>query len=184
MRKIVKQLQHDHHHFHQFIEVMREQINALEVGQASDYPWLIDGMQFLKRYLDTVHQPLEDIFHEKLLQRSGRAYHLLKPLLVEDRLKFENRCERFTDILNGAMNGYIVSRETSAAYGKQAIEYLQRQIAFEEKAVIPFAGHLFKQDDWLSLSGSIREWQEKNTIENALKDECGNIMGRVGVSMH
>lgn len=179
MYPIVDKLRNDHQDFVQLIDVISAQVHCLKTGRTADPQWLIDGMDLTRRRLDIIHGPFENLFQDRLLRRSGRAHRLLEPLLHEDHRRFMENCDRFTDSLYGALQGRVISRETTAAYGETAIGNLHRQIAFEERAVFPYAHRLFTPDDWAALNEVSRDQHEQPLIVNALQSEYRHLLERL-----
>jgi hemerythrin-like domain-containing protein len=173
------QLRQDHRHFRTLIDRIDGRVRDLEAGRTSDCQWLLDGIDLVRQQLDLLHGPVEALFEERLLQRSGRAHRLLEPLLHEDHRQFNEHCDRFADSLYGALNGRVVARDRSAGYGRAAIGHLYRQIAFEERAVFPYAGRLFTPDDWMALEEDARNRQDQPLVENGVRNDCRNLLWRL-----
>lgn len=183
MSDIIRELRHEHNHFQQIIALMNARFNQFRSHTTSDCEWLLDATLLIKRYHNTVHQPVEDLFLEKLLTHTGKAYGLLKPFLRGDRLFFVDNSGAFIDALNSAINGIVVSRDTLITLGETAIEDLNRQINFEERAIFPLGKQLLSDEDWLEIGRKIENVHNIN-LENQLIHECESLRRRAGRLLH
>lgn len=183
MTDIIHELRHEHVHLQQLIALMNARFNQFRNHITSDCEWLLDATLLIKRYHKAVHQPVEDLFLEKLLTHTGKAYGLLKPYLHGDRLIFIDHSSEFIDSLNGAINGVVVSRETLITLGETAVKDLNRQITFEERAIFPLGKQLLSHDDWLEIGREIGSLHDIN-LEKRLNHECESLRRRAGQLLH
>lgn len=184
MTDIIHELRYEHEHLQQIIALMNARFNQFRNHITSDCEWLLDATLLIKRYHKAVHQPVEDLFLEKLLTHTGsKAYGLLKPYLHGDRLIFIDHSSAFIDTLNNAINGVVVSRETLITLGETAVKDLNRQIAFEERAIFPLGKQLLSNDDWLEIGQEIENLHDTN-LENRLTHECVSLRKRAGQLLH
>lgn len=182
MADIIRELRHEHRNFQQLIGLMHFRFDQFRNQITSDCEWLLDAAVLIKRYHNAVHQPVEDLFLERLLAETGRARDLLKPFLHADHLIFTDHSGVFIDALKSAINGTVVSRDALVTLGERAMRDLNRQIALEERAVFPFA-RLLNRNDWREIAREIETVRNTN-LENQLRQEYVSLRKRAGFSVH
>lgn len=183
MVDIINALRLEHENCRHLIGFMRARFNQLRNRTTSDCEWLLDAALLIKRYHNAVHQPVEDLFLEKLLARTGRARGLLKPLLHGDRRVFAAHNEAFIDALGSAISGDVIARDTLVALGEKTISDLDRQIVFEEHAIFPFGRQLLSGEDWLDIGGQIGKLHDV-PLERRLLHEYASLKERAALFMH
>jgi hemerythrin-like domain-containing protein len=143
----VKAWHEEHAYFNRLLDVLQEQVDTLQAGQAPSFDLLLDIVTYLRDYSDQVHHPREDEAFKRLARRSPELRPTLARLQQEHRVVAESG-DRLRELLEEVAAGEVMPRTTIEAAAATYIVYYRNHIASEEKEILPVAGRELTEADW------------------------------------
>lgn len=156
MSEIMRQLKTDHANVARMLDLLDQQLAAVQSGTSADFELMHDIMEYMTHYPDRVHHPMEDLVFQRLQRHDEAAGAILERLAKEHRALAE-KGSAFLDVLSHVVDGAMVKREELAAQGRDYVEFLRGHMAFEDEEAFPIAEGKLEHEDWQSVATTIAE---------------------------
>jgi len=138
MSDVIDRLRADHTNMGSLLDILGRELDVVERAGNADFEVMRDVMQYLVRYSDTVHHPMEDLVYARLVDRSpGVRRDLASIPEHHDRIVHESRT--LLDTLAMIADGGMTLRADILAAGRRYVDDLRRHIEMEERHLFPLA---------------------------------------------
>ncbi len=144
----------EHVNFAQLLDLLEGQFDRFHKGKAPDYELMLDIMFYMTHYPDVLHHPREDL----AFARIRKADADLRPVvdqLTEQHARLKAAGDALALALDDIVNGSITSREHVELPGRSYIADFRSHMKCEETTVLPLAGKLLHDRDWVEIDAAI-----------------------------
>ncbi len=150
MSDLLDKLLGDHERQHRLLERLRSLGTAHPT--ASGRAVMLNIMQYMRRYPDLNHHPIEDRLFARIGARDGSLAAAAERLTVEHRA-----LERLGERLLGQLRALPVHEESLPGEIARYAELLQAHHDLEETEVFPAARRLLGDEDWAGIAREVEE---------------------------
>src|SRR6185295_15767731 len=141
-------LWHDEHvYFSRLLGLLSRQLDVFECGQRSNYPLMLDILNYLRGYSDRFHHPREEVAFVRLAHHCPDLAPVLANLRQEHRV-IANAGEKLLELLTAIVDDGMVPRAEVEAAAATYLVYYRAHIAAEEGAVLARAEDNLTPEDW------------------------------------
>ncbi len=138
----------DHAHISTLLSVLAGKVQRLKAGQEVNLSVVRDVVDYLQRYADQCHHPMEDILYQYYLDKVGDTKEGdLHQLAVEHR-KLREATDQLFDTLNMILNDAVVPRERLIADIDEFVVLQRTHLEQEEIRVLPLLERTLGEQDW------------------------------------
>ena len=127
--------------------MLRKQVGVFHTGERPNYELMLDIVSYLRDYSDLSHHPREDVAFRHLATHCPDLSPVLARLNQEHRI-IARAGETLRDLLQGIVDGAIVSREALEVAAATYLVYYGNHIAKEEEDVLSRAAQSLTNSDW------------------------------------
>ena len=158
MNKIILQLNEDHHRFSELLNVLNEQMMAINSDAEFDCRLTIGILDYVMHYPNVFHHPLEERIFERLkpadeiqptIERVQRQHPELAAQTEQCRVFF----------LRWQREGELSDRVEASELGKAYIDAQRQHMALEERELFPLTAQMLTDEDW----GYVYEFAEASS---------------------
>ncbi len=150
MFEVMRQLHEDHERVARLLDLMDEQISAIQAAARADFELMLDAMHYILHYADEFHHPREDAMFERLKMSGADIEKTLVDLLREHKALAE-KGDRFHRILETVVDGSLVPREQIGELGLDYVDFLRSHMHKEETEAFPVAERELTHGDWEAI---------------------------------
>ena len=143
---ILGQLNTDHEHVTQLLEILETQLDHVLNAESTDFDLLRDVMHYMTHYPDRVHHPLENLVIEKLIERDPSIREAAIPIVREHR-ELAEKSEVFLEMVSRVADGEMVLREEIEARGREYVAFLRTHMQKEDDDIFPLAEKVLTEED-------------------------------------
>jgi len=148
MPRVISVLQRDHQNVMALLQLLDPLASKLAPGTPADFFPILDIMNYLTRYSDLFHHPMEELIFKKLIERDDNAGPLVDTLTTEHKILGEKGGQLLNSVRN-VVNGFEPHEGGLLAPECQDyVSFLRRHMSREETEVFPLASKLLDNDDW------------------------------------
>jgi len=144
----------EHADYSRLLDVLEEQVVTCHAGRDPDYSLMRDVVSYLRDFPDRFHHPREDVAFARLVKRNPGLQIPINRLLQEHRV-IAAAGEELLKLLNEAVDGVPIARETLEAAADVFLVYYRHHLAKEERDILPLAAKLLTPDDWRIVAGAV-----------------------------
>ena len=150
MPRVISMLQKDHRNVVVLLQLLDPLAGKLGSGTPADFVPILDIMNYMTRYSDLFHHPMEELVFRKLVERDDGAAHLTATLSAEHKMLGEKGGQLLQSVRN-VVNGFEPHVGGLAPECRDYVSALRRHMSTEESEVFPLASRLLSDDDWGSI---------------------------------
>ena len=137
----------EHMYFARLLELVRNEMDQLAVGETPNYPLMLDIIGYLRDYSDQVHHPREDAVFQRLAKLCPERELPIRRLQQEHRI-IATAGETLRDLLEAAASDGMVSRAEIEVAAATYLVYYGNHIETEEEDILPLAQAKLTEADW------------------------------------
>jgi hemerythrin-like domain-containing protein len=138
MHNVIERLCSDHQHMGTLLDVLERELDIVERAGNADFAIMRDTMQYLTRYSDKVHHPMEDLVYARLADRSPKARMDLAPV-PEQHERIAREGSSLLDAVSMVADGGMTLRARILRAGRRYVADLRKHIEMEEAHLFPLA---------------------------------------------
>ncbi len=147
MPRVITALQKNHQNVMVLLQLLDPLASRLAPGTAADFVPILDIMNYMTRYSDLFHHPMEELIFKKLIERDDSAGPLVATLIAEHKILGEKGGQLLHSVRN-VVNGFEPYEGGLAPEREDYVTSLRRHMSREETEVFPLASKLLSDDDW------------------------------------
>lgn len=155
MHDVIDRLRADHHNMCTLLDILERELDIVEQAGNADFAIMRDVMQYLTRYSDKVHHPMEDLVYARLADRSPKARTDLASV-PEQHARIERDGVSLLKTVSMIADGGMTLRAAILRAGRRYAADLRKHIEMEERHLFPLVS---------------------NTLDEADLDEVARILG-------
>ena len=147
MPRVISVLQTDHQNVMVLLQLLDPVTSTLAPGTPADFVPVLDVMNYLTRYSDLFHHPMEERVFKKLVERDDSAGPLVATLTHEHTILGEKGAQLLHGVRN-VVNGFEPHEGGLAPRCRDYVSRLRRHMSREETDLFPLASTLLSDKDW------------------------------------
>ena len=147
---MMKALRAEHRHMATVMQLLADQLKAIEEGQLVDTHVVYEIMDYMVSWPDRYHHPREDLIYGRVAELDGKAADEVDTLQRDhDQMAVRGRAmlEDIARWREGEIPGSAVVKS-----GRQYIDHSYEHMNLEEKLVFPHIESVLSLQDWRDLS--------------------------------
>ncbi|MBS0335667.1 MAG: hemerythrin domain-containing protein [Proteobacteria bacterium] len=144
----------EHHYFNRLLGLLQKQLDVFHGGERPNYELMLDIVSYLRDYSDASHHPREDVAFMHLEKHCPDLALVLARLNQEHRV-IAHAGETLRDLLQGIVDGAIVSRAEVEVAAATYLVYYGNHIAKEEEDVLGRAGESLTASEWEDVKNAV-----------------------------
>ncbi len=160
----------DHKHFSTLLTLLDKKADRLEEGDAINLNFLRDVVDYLQRYADHSHHPMEDILYQYYLDKTGNSQGAVHRL-AEEHGFLREATDQLMDTLNMILNDAVVPRDRLIADIKAFVSMQRHHLAQEEEHVLPKLERELDEKDWRVVNAKVADTLINDPLFNSDKDD-------------
>lgn len=152
MAKILDVLHHDHDRLAKLLRGLEKQIEIFEGGDDPDYELITNTLDYISRYPDRFHHPMEDLIHRRLKQR------LPDGAVLDLKTEHEELAALTRSVSNAiaeVLQDTAGPRSWVATVTRNFITTYRHHIGIEERVFLPLAERTLTAEDWRQLDAEV-----------------------------
>ncbi|QIZ77530.1 hemerythrin domain-containing protein [Ferrimonas lipolytica] len=140
----------DHRHITSLLNLLADKIDRLEQGGAVQMTMLHDAVDYLHRYADHCHHPLEDILYQYYLDKTEQSEGDVHRLAQEHH-NLADATNAILDTLRMILNDQVVPRERLIKDLQLFLTMQRDHLSYEDNVLLPKVAAALDEDDWSKL---------------------------------
>jgi hemerythrin-like domain-containing protein len=166
---VMDRLHADHANMASLLDILDRELDIVEKAGNADFEIMRDVMEYLTRYSDRVHHPMEDLVYARLADRSTKARAELAEVPEQhERIAAESRS--LLETVSMIADGGMTLRTDILAAGRRYVADLRRHMEMEERYLFPMAERTLDQED-LSEVARILDEQKDPVFGDVVEDD-------------
>ncbi len=141
----------EHSSFASLLRLLEKKLFAFHSQDRPDYEGMLDIIQYLRHFPDRYHHAREDVAFACMARRDPSLAPLVARL-HDDHRRIAQAGDGLRALLETALEGSIVSRETIESDAQDYVIQYRQHIASEEINLIPHAVSLMTESDWAEVA--------------------------------
>ncbi|MBW3140785.1 hemerythrin domain-containing protein [Ferrimonas balearica] len=141
----------DHAHISTLLSVLSAKAQRLKQGQEVNLSVIRDVVDYLQRYADQSHHPMEDILYQYYLDKVGDTQQGEVHQLAIEHRKLREATDQLFDTLNMILNDAVVPRERLIADIEDFVRLQRTHLEQEEVRVLPLLERTLTDHDWQQI---------------------------------
>ncbi|MBY5993445.1 hemerythrin domain-containing protein [Ferrimonas balearica] len=138
----------DHAHISTLLSVLSGKVQRLKDGQEVNLTLVRDVVDYLQRYADHSHHPMEDILYQYYLDKVGDTSQGEVHKLAQEHHKLQQATDQLFDTLTMILNDAVVPRERLIADIEAFVVMQRTHLEQEELRVLPLLERSLDEKDW------------------------------------
>jgi hemerythrin-like domain-containing protein len=159
MHNVIDRLRADHQHMGTLLDVLERELDTVERAGNADFAIMRDAMQYLTRYSDKVHHPMEDLLYARLADRSPKARTDLAPV-PEQHERIAREGSSLLDAVSMVADGGMTLRTRILRAGRRYVADLRKHIEMEEAHLFPLAQSTLDRADLAEVERILDEQKD------------------------
>lgn len=154
MARIVAKLQKDHQNVTVLLRLLDPAMEDSRPATPADFHPLVDILNYLTRYSDLFHHPVEELLFRRLAARREAIAPVVAELGAQHRALGEmggELLQRVRDIVNGFEMLHGGFEHERREYASRLREHMR----VEEAEVFPLASRILGEDDWGAIERGV-----------------------------
>jgi hemerythrin-like domain-containing protein len=149
----VKAWHEEHMYFNRLLRLLRKEIDVFHGGDTPNYQLMLDIIAYLREYADQYHHPREDeAFRRLTALRPDRQLPLAR--LMQEHRVISRAGDQLAHLLEEIDAGSIIQRAEIEMAAATFLVYYGNHIAKEEEDILPLAGQLLQEPDWIAVKNA------------------------------
>ncbi|WP_028117685.1 hemerythrin domain-containing protein [Ferrimonas senticii] len=153
---MLERIAEDHRHFHILLDLLEQKIERLEQGGGINMPMLQELIDYLHRYADRCHHPLEDRIYQFYLERTGQPALTLHKL-AEEHQALAQATSAILATVTMILADQVVPRQRLVANLRQFLTLQRNHLSYEDQQLLPKIAATLSEDDWQSLTPQLQQ---------------------------
>ncbi|AMO23432.1 hemerythrin domain-containing protein [Ramlibacter solisilvae] len=146
----VKAWHEEHMYFSRLLRLLRKEVEVFHGGDAPNTQLMLDIISYLREYADQYHHPREDeAFRRLVALRPDRQLPLAR--LMQEHRVIARAGDELARMLEEIDAGAIIQRADIEEAAAIFLVYYGNHIAREEEDILPLAGRLLQEPDWIAV---------------------------------
>lgn len=158
----------DHRHISTLLAVLARKVIKLRSGQEINLSLVRDVVDYLQRYADRSHHPMEDILYQYYLDKKGESGDVHR-LAMEHR-QLQKITEQLFDTLTMILNDAVVPRDRLIDEIDGFVEIQRKHLQEEEGQILPLLEEHLDDNDW----ETVRKLVANKLVDDPLFGESGD----------
>ena len=150
MPRVITMLQTDHRNVGVLLKLLDPSMSKLAQEIPADFVPILDIMNYMTRYSDLFHHPMEELVFKKLMERDDNTSPLVATLIAEHKFLGEKGRQLINRVRN-VVNGFEPHEGRLAPERQDYAIALGKHMSREETEVFPLASKLLSDDDWAAI---------------------------------
>ena len=150
MPRVITVLQNDHRNVSVLLQLLDPLASKVAPGTPADFVPILDIMNYMTRYSDLFHHPMEELVFKKLMERDDNTSPLVATLIAEHKFLGEKGRQLINSVRN-VVNGFEPHEGRLAPERQDYATSLGKHMSREETEVFPLASKLLSDDDWAAI---------------------------------
>lgn len=146
---LIKTLRAEHRHIAGVMELLREQLDAIDAGQPVDSHVVYEIMDYMVTWPDRFHHPREDLIYGRVAELDASAADNVDSLQRDHDAMAQSGLEVLRHIQ--LWREGEVSAEVLVASGRAYVDHLHQHMNNEESLVFPQIEGILSAGDWAEL---------------------------------
>ncbi len=169
----------EHRNFARLLDAFESQLSALRGNGDPDYDLMLDIMDYLTGYSDSVHHPREDVIFAKVAQCDPSAAQAVEELAGQHQ-KMADDGRLLRSRLQSIVNGAVESRDAIESGGREYVDTLRRHMEKEYREVFPVARKVLTAADWEQVDAERGALQADPLTEERLGQQYAALRRLIG----
>jgi hemerythrin-like domain-containing protein len=149
----VKAWHEEHMYFNRLLRMLRKEVDVFHGGDMPNYQLMLDIISYLREYADQYHHPREDeAFRRLIALRPDRQLPLAR--LMQEHRVIARVGDELARLLEEIDAGAIIQRAEIEVAAATFLVYYGNHIAKEEEDILPLAGRLLGEPDWVAVKNA------------------------------
>lgn len=144
----------EHEYFNRLLGLLHKQLDVFHGGERPNYELMLDVVGYLRDYSDVSHHPREDVAFAHLQKHCPDLQLVLARLHQEHRV-IAHAGETLRDLLQGIVDGAVVSRAEVEVAAATYLVYYGNHIAKEEEDVLGRAAESLTKAEWEEVRNAV-----------------------------
>jgi len=174
---VMERLHADHRNMAALLDILDRQLDIVERAGNANFEIFRDVMEYLTRYSDRVHHPMEDLVYARLADRSTKARQELAEV-PDQHERIARESEKLLDTVSMIADGGMTLRDEILAAGRRYVADLRRHMEMEEKYLFPIAERTLDRED-LSEVSRILEEQKDPVFGDVVEDDFKRLYAHI-----
>lgn len=149
----------EHEYFNRLLKLLLRQLDVFHGGERPNYELMLDIVSYLRDYSDASHHPREDVAFMHLQKHCPDLRLVLSRLHQEHRV-IAHAGETLRDLLQGIVDGAVVSRAEVEVAAATYLVYYGNHIAKEEEDVLGRAAQALTKAEWEDVKNAVPPSQD------------------------
>ncbi len=150
----VKAWHEEHRYFQRLLALLQREVDVFALGEAPDYPLMLDVIAYLRDYADHVHHPREDEVFRRVL-RSRPDWSLSIARLQQEHRVIAQAGITLERLLQEVQSDAVISRSEMEVAAATYLVYYGNHIAREEEDILPLAAETLTPEDWRAAAAVV-----------------------------
>lgn len=179
MSNVIEQLHADHENMCSLLAILERELDVVEKAGNANFAIMRDVMEYLTRYSDKVHHPMEDLVYARLADRSPGARTALAPI-PEQHERIARESVRLLETLAMIADGGMSLRAGILRAGRHYVADLRTHIEMEERHLFPLALRTLEPSDLAEVERILGEQRDPvfaEVVEADFRDLYAHIQG-------
>lgn len=159
MHDVIDRLRADHHNMSTLLDILERELDAVERAGNADFELMKDVMQYLTRYSDKVHHPMEDLVYARLADRSPKACADLASV-PEQHARIERDGASLLETVSMIADGGMTLRAAILRAGRRYAADLRKHIEMEERHLFPLVANTLDEADFGEVVRILEQHQD------------------------
>lgn len=159
MHNVIDRLRADHQHMGLLLDVLERELDIVEKAGNADFAIMRDVMQYLTRYSDKVHHPMEDLVYARLVDRSPKARQDLASV-PEQHERIVRDSALLLDTVSMIADGGMTLRAAILRAGRRYVADLRKHIEMEEAHLFPLVLRILDRADLAEVARILDEQKD------------------------
>lgn len=151
---MLKRLMHDHKHIAILLNVLKNKQIKLSDGEAINFIVVRDIVEYMQRYAERSHHPVEDIIYAYYLVH--RASNEVDKLSAEHEIVIQASAA-LMNTLNLILNDIVIAREKLIADFAEYVDLQEKHMQMEERDIFPLLAKTLTDQDWQIIEQQCQE---------------------------
>lgn len=159
MHEVIDRWRTDHQNMSTLLDILELELDTVEQAGNADFTIMRDAMQYLTRYSDKVHHPMEDLVYARLADRSPGARTKLAAV-PEQHQRLEREGASLLQTVSMIADGGMTLRTAIMRAGRRYVADLRKHIEMEERHLFPLVTQTLDDTDLSEVAQLLREQQD------------------------
>jgi hemerythrin-like domain-containing protein len=167
MHEVIDRWRTDHQNMSTLLNILERELDTVEQAGNADFPLMRDAMQYLTRYSDKVHHPMEDLVYARLADRSPSARAKLA-VVPQQHQRLERDGAALLQTVSMIADGGMTLRAAILRAGRRYVADLRKHIEMEDRHLFPLVAEILDDADLTEVAQILRD--QKDPVFGEVED--------------